>query len=149
MEQMNIWQFNQQLTSRLLNINILNIELGRRLSRSETPFWRGIGTQAVGWGIINIAIALFGRIKTRRRLDKLDDPFDKAIMQKETHTLQRILAINAPLNIVYIFGGWLLTKRGQSEAIRSNGWGIMLQGLILLFFDSFHLKQVSKLDKTS
>lgn len=148
MEQMNIWEFNQQLTARLLNINMLNIEVGRRLTRSSRSLWRGIGTQAVGWGIINIGIAMFGRIGTRRRLDELDNPFDEAVMQKETRNLRRILTINAPLNLVYMWGGWQLVKRSKSADVRGNGWGIMLQGLILLFFDSFHLNQVSKMDRS-
>lgn len=147
MEQMNIWEFNNRLTSRLLNINLANIEIGRRLIKSKRPFLRGIGTQALAWGVINIGIAIIGGNSTRRRLDALDDPFDKQTIQQEKRKLRRILMINTPLNLLYVWGGSRLARHGKSATARANGLGVILQGLILFGFDTFHLNEVSKLEQ--
>jgi hypothetical protein len=64
--------------------------------------------------------------------------------------MRRILAINAPLNLVYIASGLLLAKRSPKDVNRRGmGWGIVLQGLLLLAFDTFHLKRVSEIDDAS
>jgi hypothetical protein len=143
---MNIWNFQSQLTGRLIGINIANFLAGQRLQKFD-GFWRGVGTQAVGWAVINIGIGVVGSIGTSRRLDKLDDPNTAEVQQEETRKLRRILAINRPLNYLYMLGGFLLARRNQDDAfLRGNGWGIILQGFILLLFDSHHLKRVKELE---
>jgi hypothetical protein len=86
------------------------------------------------------------RSGTRRRLDRLEDPNNAEVQHDETRKLRRILAINAPLNLVYMFSGYLLAKRKPEDLyMRGNGWGIILQGFILLLFDTFHLRRVNQL----
>ncbi|MFW5748265.1 MAG: DUF6992 family protein [Chloroflexota bacterium] len=144
-EHITIWQFSRVLSSRLMNINLFNIWLGRRLIR-QGEFWRGVGTQAVGWGVINIAIAAFGLLNTRSKLDKLDDVNDPEAAIEQTRGLRRALRINAPLNLLYMWGGYRLAARsGENTYRRGTGWGIVLQGFILLCFDTFHLSKVLKI----
>lgn len=138
-----IWQFSLSLSNRLMAINLLNVWIGRRLLKQQ-GFLQGIGSQAVGWGIINIGIAVFGRAATHRKLDSLSDPTDETAQAAEQRKLLRVLAVNAPLNLLYIWGGYQMARRNHAHAVRSGmGWGIMVQGLILLFFDSYHLMQVN------
>lgn len=147
LEQLDIWQFNHALSRRLLGINVVNVWLGRRLMRGQ-GFWKGVGTQAVSWGVINIGIAVFGTLGTRRKLDSLDDPQDDAAMREQTRSLHRILRINAPLNLLYILGGYLWARRSKYDAYqRGNGWGVVLQGILLLIFDTFHLSRISKMKR--
>jgi len=140
---MTIWQFNRQVSSRLLQINIVNMMLGQRLLRYE-GFWKGVGTQAVAWSSINIAIAFFGNLFTRRRLDKLENPFEVSVVTKEAVNLRRVLWINTGLDVLYMVGGLILarTRGKQSAFARSNGMGIVLQGLLLFVFDLVHALRV-------
>jgi hypothetical protein len=136
---MTIWEFHRVLTGRLFRLNLINVLAGLILQRSGR-FLGGIGTQAVGWGVINIAIALIGAALTRRRYHRLDDPYDASLVGKERRSLRRLLIINAGLDILYILGGYhLVNKQGKtSESVRGHGWGIMIQGALLFVFDLIH-----------
>lgn len=142
-----IWEFNHQLTNRLITINLLNLEFGRQLMKLKKPFWRGFGTQAVGWAIINIGIALFGKIGTSKRIDSLDDPYDEMVMRAETKKLRNILFINTPLNWLYMLGGYRWAKRAKDDYQKGSGWGIVLQGFILFCFDFTHSIIISRLKR--
>jgi len=142
--EMNIWEFNRVLSNRLLRNNLINIWIGSRLRDRENDFLRGVGTQAIGWGVINIGIAIFGLVTTSRRLDKLDDPFDPDAVRKETRNIRWALLINTPLNFLYMLGGWRFARSADKDDHfkRGNGWGIILQGLMLFLHDYYHLRKV-------
>lgn len=141
----NIWDFQRDMTNRLFSINVVNLWLGKQLARYG-EFWRGIGAQAIGWAFINIIIAVVGGRQARKKFDELADPNDDDIQIREGRRLQRILAINAPLNLVYMWGGYRLVRRHKDRVfMRGNGWGIVLQGVILLCFDTFHLRRITRI----
>jgi hypothetical protein len=142
-----IWEFNRDLTGRLMNINMVNLEAGRQLMKSKNAFWRGFGTQAVAWAVINIGIALIGKMGTSKRIDTLPDPYEDGVMRGEARKLRRILLINTPLNWLYMLGGYKWAKRAQDDYQKGNGWGIVLQGFILFCFDSTHSILVSRLKR--
>ena len=144
--EMNIWEFNRVLANRLLRNNLVNIWIGNRLRNSENDFLRGVGTQAVGWGIINIGIAIFGLVTTRRRLDESEDPFDTDLVRKETRNIRLALLVNTPLNFLYMLGGWRFARSGgkDNKFRKGNGWGIILQGAMLFIHDYYHLRNVPK-----
>ena len=54
---MDIWRFQRLLSVRLIQWALASIGIGALLSLG-TKFWRGVGSQFVGWGVVNIAIAL-------------------------------------------------------------------------------------------
>lgn len=139
---MSIWQFNFILARRLLAWNIVNVLVGLVLSLGSA-FWRGFGSQAIGWGGINLGIALVGRYVTERRFAQHDDPFSAQTAQTEARNLRRLLWFNSGLDVLYILGGWRLARtRGQRESFwRGTGWGIVLQGALLLIFDVIHARQ--------
>ena len=140
----NIWVFNRTLAVRLLRNNLLNIWVGNSLRKRNNAILRGIGTQAVGWGIINVAIAIYALVTTRRRLDEAENPFAPAIIERETRNIHRALLFNTPLNLLYILGGrWLARSANWNENYkRGNGWGIVIQGLLLFIHDYYHLVNV-------
>jgi len=147
MSKTNIWDFNRALTRRLALVNVVNVLVGKRLLR-EQGIWYGIGTQAVGWGLINIGIAVFGRLSTARRLERLDNPLDEQVMEQERRSLRRILLINTPLNLLYMWGGYRLAqseKARQDSVMRGNGWGIIIQGAILFVNDLAHTLLISRI----
>lgn len=142
---MHIWEFNRTLAYRLLYTNLVNFWIGRRLRESRRKFLRGAGTQAVGWSIINITIALFGIVTTQRRLDRLDDPFEPDAIRRETRNIRLVLLVNTPMNLLYMLGGRRFARSGKKKGDnfrRGSGWGIMLQGAMLFAHDVYHLMNI-------
>ncbi len=136
---MSIWQFNETVSRRLLAWNVVNIVVGVAL----LPFgryWRGLGSQNIGWGLINIAIAVGGRYFAERRLAQLPQPDAPATTKQEASSLRRILWINAGLDVLYMLGGLRLAgTRGRNDARwRGVGQGIAIQGMLLFIFDVIH-----------
>ncbi len=139
---MNIWQFQNTLARRLLIWNAINILTGAVIML-RGGFWRGFGSQHVGWGLINIAIGLFGRWSSRRRAESAD-AFTPYTLAKEGRNLRRLLWLNAGLDGAYMLAGWLTARQSRPDdrLRRGIGWGIVLQGGLLLIFDLLHAPQV-------
>ncbi|WP_343417212.1 hypothetical protein [Candidatus Flexifilum breve] len=133
---MDIWRFQRLLSVRLIQWALASIGIGALLSLG-TKFWRGVGSQFVGWGVVNIAIAYFGGRMADQRIQTLPDPYAKDVLRKEGVNLQRLLWINALLDLFYMRGGQWLTGKGGAFR-RGMGVGIFLQGLALFVFDLLH-----------
>jgi D-alanyl-lipoteichoic acid acyltransferase DltB (MBOAT superfamily) len=134
-----IWNFQTQLTRRLSYWSIASIAIGLPLL-SVDLFWRGVGIQFIVWGAIDLLIAIFGSRSASRRKARLspDELLDTA--PKETANLKRILLINTALDVFYVAGGIALifTLGADNHEWRGHGWGIIMQGGFLFFFDLIH-----------
>lgn len=137
-----IWTFQTRLANRLLAWSVPNVLLGAILTRFGDPFWRGFGIQTAAWGAIDGLIALLGRRAARRRAAEPDAGTPQRQAQA-AHALRRVLLINTGLDVLYVLSGLLLTRRrGQKQANwRGHGWGIVVQGAFLFFFDLLHARQ--------
>ena len=63
-----IWDFQDVLARRLLLWSALSMAAGALLlAFGASPWWRGFGLQALAWGAIDAAIALFGQRSARKR----------------------------------------------------------------------------------
>lgn len=134
-----IWQFQVQLTEKLLVWSGASVAGGIGLLLLRNRFWRGFGSQCAGWGAIDALIALFG---LRGALTKADTP-DAHTPERQTReraTLRRILWINTGLDVGYVTGGTTLafTQGKHDGFLRGVGWGIVFQGGFLFFFDLLH-----------
>ncbi len=140
---MNIWHFSEQVSNRLLRWNLFNIVIGLLLL-PRRAFWRGLGSQALGWGLINSTIAVVGNEATRQRRLKLDDAHTAPRLDKEARNLRAILWINTALDVLYMIGGWLMFRsaKRQDAVKRGAGIGIMIQGGLLFIFDLIHARIV-------
>lgn len=110
----------------------------------RNKFWRGFAMQALSWGAIDALIALGGQFAARRRQAALREPDSPEVQTRETENLRRLLWINAGLDVLYVSSGllWALT-RGQRDALqRGNGWGVVVQGLFLMVFDTVHARRL-------
>lgn len=139
---MTIWQFQDALARRLLTLNIANIALGVLIAL-RGGFWRGLGSQNVGWGLINIIIGLLGRQASRRRAESAN-AFESATLIREGRNLRRILWLNAGLDLLYMLAGWQTARRARpdEQLRRGIGWGVVIQGGLLFLFDLIHAPQV-------
>lgn len=130
----NIWAYQQSLSNRLIRWNVANIGIGVLVS-FFSPFWRGVGSQGIGWGVINILIGLAGGRAARRKAAQPDAHTPDKQMH-EANNLFRLLVINAGLDILYMLGGrWLIRKSAAQPYRHGMGWGIIVQGFLLFLFD--------------
>ncbi|MEJ5308539.1 MAG: hypothetical protein WHX52_02100 [Anaerolineae bacterium] len=134
-----IWQFQMQLAEKLLSWSAASVAGGSAFLLFGDRFWRGFGSQCVGWGAIDALIAAFG---LRGALTKADAP-DAHTPERQRHertTLRRILWINFGLDVSYVAGGTALAViRGKhNRFLRGVGWGIIVQGGFLFLFDLLH-----------
>ena len=134
---MSIWQFYDVVSQRLLTYNVINILVGVALLPFR-PFWRGFGSQNIGWGIINLGIALVGATVSERRFASLHNPHAPEIVEHEAHNLRRILLVNTALDLLYILAGWNWGRSQKKSFARGMGWGVVLQGVLLFTFDLVH-----------
>lgn len=140
--QMNVWQFQSKISQRLLRWSIGSIVTGL-LMRNGSPFWRNVGNQFIVWGLVDAGIALGGQVAKRNRIDHIENPGKPEVKQAEAENLSRLLWINAALDVVYIIGGFLWSRRDKGDGVSSgNGWGVIIQGAFLLFFDIFHARNM-------
>lgn len=160
-----IWNFQDALTRRLAWWSIGSfltgiwmvwgvplVQDGPSLRVAYNPlaeYYRGMGVQFLAWGAIDLAIALFGAWGTRRRRAKLtpDEIFSTQTKEcanrsaeRSRRSLAKILWINTGLDVFYIIGGLALVYTlGASDPFwLGGGWGIIIQGGFLFFFDLFH-----------
>jgi 4-amino-4-deoxy-L-arabinose transferase-like glycosyltransferase len=141
---MNIWQQQEALSRRLLAWAGLSIVLGLVFSLGN-KFWRGVGSQFLGWGVTNALIALFGQAAARQRVANLENPGLADVQAQEAEKLSRLLWINAGLDVLYMLGGRSLGRRDKGDGrMKGMGLGVVLQALFLLAFDVFHAREVDR-----
>jgi hypothetical protein len=107
-------------------------------------FWRHFGIQAASWGAIDAALAIAGR---RRALLKAEafaaEDIGEAEAAREAEQFQRVLLVNAGLDVLYVAAGALTALRFRDRPKRAGlGWGIAVQGLFLLAFDTLLAREV-------
>ncbi|GAB4411915.1 MAG: hypothetical protein Fur0044_06110 [Anaerolineae bacterium] len=134
MNNMSIWQTQQIILNRLLLWSRFSVIGGLGLLRGNA-FWRGVGWQAIGWGLVDAAIAIWGGRAMRRRYAALPNPEVPAVQAQESRNLRHLLWLNAGLDVLYIVGGLILQRRRNW---RGHGWGIIIQGSFLFLFDLYH-----------
>jgi hypothetical protein len=143
MEQMpvSIWTYQDTISRRLLSWSALSIVAGLAVTPLNS-YWRGFGWQAVGWGVIDAAIAYFGRASARKRQSQPDAALR---VERERRNLSLLLWINVGLDALYMLGGRRLTQRRHaSRMLRGTGWGIVLQGAFLFIFDLYHAASIPR-----
>ncbi len=88
------------------------------------------------WNIVNLGIATAGFYGAKTASEKQVDLKQSLAEQRKT---ERILLINAGLDLAYVAGGVYLNRRGISKnSDRLHGYGnaVILQGAFLFLFDS-------------
>jgi hypothetical protein len=90
------------------------------------------------WNVVNLALAGFGYYGSATA-----DPASFTLFSsiKEQYGMEKILLLNAGLDVAYITTGLYLTERAknsvsQADRLRGFGQSVMLQGGFLLLFDA-------------
>lgn len=137
---LSIWKRQEEITRQLSAWAAISILTGGLLALDPARQRKGIGVQFIGWGVVNGLIALVGGRGAEKRRAQLPDPEAPHVQAQERQNLKRLLWINSGLDVLYIAGGLGLARgKGRTDPYwRGQGWGVMLQGLFLLCFDSLH-----------
>ncbi len=104
-------------------------------------FYRTKGTSKyfnqmnIFWNVVNLGIATAGFYGAKEASNKT---MTLAESLHQQHKTEQILLLNAGLDVVYIAGGFYLSKLGShksSDRLQGYGNSIILQGAFLLLFD--------------
>lgn len=120
---------------------VANIGVGLGLAGNASGPDRHFHQMNAYWNLVNLGIAGFGYFSAIK-----SDPaaFGLYATADEHFGFQRILLLNAGLDVGYVLGGLYLTERarrfitsdpGKSDRLKGFGRAIMLQGGFLLVFD--------------
>ena len=117
-----------------------NVIVGMGGARAADEVVRQIARQAVGWGSVDLLLAINGR-RSARRHARTPGPEQVAAVTR----FRRILAINAVLDVFYVLGGvWLVRSSGVRKSRKGVGLGIMLQGAFLGCYDLLLLRGAAR-----
>ncbi|HEY0739252.1 MAG TPA: hypothetical protein VGD69_30300 [Herpetosiphonaceae bacterium] len=128
----------------LLAWGVASIVAGAGLATNRRQELRQIGLQSIVWGAIDAGLALSGRRGARKNQQR-DPASAPRSGSQEAARFQRIVAINAGLDLLYIAGGLRLSQAARNDAGRyGTGLGITIQGAFLLLYDSLLTWLVAK-----
>jgi hypothetical protein len=115
---MTLWQYLRLLSARLLRWSLLSMVVGALMLIAG---WRSAGRKEA-------ALMTWEQVSS------------------EARKLKRILWANFGLDVLYIAGGLVLTLKIEADNPfwSGTGWGIVVQGAFLLFFDAFHAHQLNR-----
>lgn len=133
----NVFVFQRHALPVLMGWAAGSIICGGILWRLGNDWWRGLGIQFVAWGIIDGVIAYLGRRGATRKAGCLaSGEMTASEHNKEALRFEKVLWINAALDIGYVIGGSVLTKLSPGSLfLQGMGWGIVIQGAFLLIWD--------------
>ncbi len=97
-------------------------------------FSRFVGVQALAWGAVDLAFAVFGQVQSREKLFAGDGSAE--LVKKDRLSLGKAFWINAILDVGYVIAGALLWNLGANDVVRGTGAGIVSQGGFLFAFDT-------------
>lgn len=114
-----------------------NIVSGAALRGQRSGSDRHFHEMNIYWNAVNLGIAAFGYVSALRSNPAALGLYDSV---SEHYGFQKILLLNAGLDVGYMLGGLYLLERGtyrpeRSERLRGFGRSIILQGGFLLAFD--------------
>ncbi len=142
-KKINIWQYQYLLTKRLAFWGVGSFAAGIPMIFME-PFLRGFGLQAMIWGAINMGIAVFAALRITKRRENSPDPADREIVTAEATKLRKLLTWMIRCDFIYILIGLLIMLFwGRKDAWwMGTGISVFVQGLFLLGFDWYHVKEM-------
>ncbi|HSF81394.1 MAG TPA: hypothetical protein VLA49_09175 [Anaerolineales bacterium] len=133
----NLYDFQLRAMPVLLAWGTASLFAGLAWLFNPKPWRAGFGLQFAAWGFINSLIALLGQGMARRNKKRLKaGEINQAEHKRQAAQFERLLRLNAVLDICYMLaGGWLITRRPQETRRQGMGWGVVVQGGALLIWD--------------
>ncbi len=138
--QESFFRWQERVLGILLAWGATNVVVGAGASQARGIASRQVAWQALAWGAIDLLIAIVGRRSARRKASDATP----ASTREAVVGFQRVLAINAVLDIGYIVGGTsFAATAGRDRRRLGVGIGIVLQGIFLALYDTVLLARTS------
>ena len=127
-------ELSQRIGKTLLTWSIASIIIGIVLLFSfQFTLFGGIGLQAIIWGIIDAAIAVF--ILFKQKVQSVEQ-------------IAKTVSINIYLDIIYqVVGVIVIVLYLQNPYFMGNGIGVIIQGFFLLLLDRFYHNSLRNLER--
>ena len=140
-----VHSFGRTVSTRLMLWSVLSMAVGALLWRRGSPFWRGFGVQSLGWGAVDAVIAGSGLLGQRRSAQP------SAAGDPDTRCTQAAAAAYGSMRgsmwAIWPGASGSPAPRAASDAgWRGQGWGIVVQGAFLFWFDLYHALRVPRVD---
>lgn len=133
----NLYRFQRRSLPVLLGWSAASMLAGAFWRRSAEPGWRALGTQFIGWGLVDGLIALAGlRGAASKEAQLHQGMISLAEQERQARQFSALLAANTGLDVVYVLAGRRLVSRADGDRAKiGTGVGVMVQGLFLFFWD--------------
>lgn len=133
----NFFVYQRRALRPLLTWGVGSSLAGALLMLLPRPFWRQFGLQSVGWGVVNVLLAIAGRRRALLRAEALaSQAIDESAATGEAERLRALLLFNTGLDLLYVAGGlWAAGGPAEKAGRRGAGLAMTVQGLFLLVFD--------------
>jgi hypothetical protein len=129
-------RLNRAAMGVLLGWAVLNIGTGTAGHFTTDGELRAFWQANAAWNVVNLAIGGFGLYG---QLTATPETWDLGRSLAEGQKMEKLLLLNAGLDVGYIaFGGFLLERGLRTDSAQLRGWGksLLLQGGFLLLFDA-------------
>lgn len=132
-----VYQYQTEAMPILLSWAVGSMVSGLLWLTSRSDLLKGFGSQFLGWGVVNAAIAALGLSgATRNEKRRQEGEISPTEHTHQAIQFERFVWFNVLLDIGYMLGGGLLARRNPDEPRKQGmGWGILLQGAFLFFWD--------------
>ncbi|HZH15582.1 MAG TPA: hypothetical protein VE057_14620 [Archangium sp.] len=129
-------RLNRAAMGVLLGWAVLNIGTGTAGHFTTEGELRAFWQANAAWNVVNLAIGGFGLYG---QLTATPETWDLGRSLAEGQKMEKLLLLNAGLDVGYVaFGGFLLERGLRTDSAQLRGWGksLLLQGSFLLLFDA-------------
>lgn len=130
-----VWQ--ERVLDMLLAWGIGNVAAGGVLALRSNGIKRAIGVQAVAWGLVDSAVAIYaGCIARRHATSARSGMFAARHIQQRARRFEHLLALQTAADIIYVTVGAFIARRSRTPWIRGTAIGVVIQGGALLLYDA-------------
>lgn len=129
------WQ--ERVLDMLLAWGIGNVGAGTVLALRSSGIKRAIGVQAVAWGLVDSAVAVYaGCIARRHATSARSGMYGARHIQQRARRFEHLLALQTAADVVYVTSGAIVAYRSRSPWIQGTAIGVLIQGGALLVYDA-------------
>ena len=130
-----VWQ--ERVLDLLLAWGVGNVAAGAVLASRSSGVKRAIGVQAVAWGLVDSAVAIYGGCIARRHATSArSGMYGARHIQQQARRFEHLVAVQTAADIVYVAAGAFFAYRSRSPWIRGTAIGVLIQGGALLLYDA-------------
>jgi len=129
-----VWQ--ERALDFLLAWGLGNMVAGATMAATMSGIPRAIGLQALAWGTVESAVAIYGSYWARQHAVAARSGYLSAdAIRGEAERFEFFLALNSAADFAYIVGGATVAAKSKRPRVRGAAIGIAIQGSALLVYD--------------